>query len=329
MLRPALEAQILDDLEDRGTVILTGPPGSGKTYLWNHVLDQLESMKMGPLKATVVRMDLRAAIRNAGDDPNLLLAEISDQIAGGVGIPRLEPWTSSLRPDWTFILTSWLENTVLKRDGLRLVLGFDCPPTKDGSKLQRELYLRACSWPARSAMLPAMGQPRRIMTLVAHTTTYCDQDDFTEGLESWCCEIPALTDDEVAVLAQLAGGWTDEEIADIRHHVDHRIRLWVIALQMRHRARNPVPIKQIEGHASELTGPFRSYVDEMFADVYKHPKCSAAMKAILDGSPKRLTRLMERKLTRAGILTVVDQRHAFCMRIVERHMNELLKEYAP
>lgn len=182
--REDLEDQILEDLDSLGAVFLCGASGSGKTHLWQNILDRLERTIDGGPRRIVVRMDLRAPIQNSGKDRRPLLAEIIAHVARKLDIPADFVSSSSKRGplDWTFELTRWLEKRVLPREDLRLVLAFDCPVASEGSPLQQELYQRVCSWPEVFPMSSSRERTRKLAVLVAHTSACSDREDFIDKL---------------------------------------------------------------------------------------------------------------------------------------------------
>lgn len=321
--RPDLEDHILDELDAKGILFVCGPPGFGKTYFWHNLLDRLKYSSAEPSKMTVVRIDLRASIHTAGKSPDTLLAEIISPVAERLGIDGdvkgLFP--KSIRPDWTLILTTWVERRVLPIDDRRIVLALDCPATKDGSLLQKQLYDRLCSWPSRSEMWLSGGRIAKIAVLVAHTTTYCEKDDFIDPLPGWCkWFLPSFTPSQAATFLKRFGNWPDRRIHDLRFHLDTHPYLLATAAYLMHRKVDPLSFEQVEQLAIEASGLFREYLDDVFKDLDHNPDCKEAIRSVLRGSTKRLPPAVARKLERAGILVERNGRHGFRFRIVETYL---------
>ncbi len=322
--RPDLEALVERDLWANGVVFLCGPPGNGKTYLWNNVLDHLAAPTQGSNACRVVRIDL-------GPIVHLAAAAALDEIAESVvaitkadtnHILELSRQFSDL--PWTRIFTRWLERSVLTLSLPPIVLAFDCPPTKEGQTLRSHLYSRLSSWLCDPARSPQSGERRRIMGLVAHDHTHWDAPALTASISpSFSREVPELTDTQVEELVLKAAPWTVAEIADVRYHIGNHPYLWKLTLHLLHREDDAMAMESILQHASEGTGPFADYFDRRFGNIRDELAWTAGIRGMLQFGAIP-TAEMTRRLRDAGILAVSG--HKIRNRSMEAYFRRMASE---
>lgn len=292
-----VESEIVRKLGPGTVSFLYGPPGCGKTSLLWELVHRLKDEEPDPQKLGFAYLSLQDSFRRAGSDPVPLLHEIASEIELQVHDRELPRSLLKDQADvpWTVRLKQWLARHIAPRDHeLEVVLAFDCPATKDGSPLQRDLYRSMIRWPEDPRM-------HNVRILVAHTTTYSDSRDYIEDLaDNWLPRVPDLTEEQVRAFVRRFGAWDDTIVAELFGIVGGHARLWTLIVQAVHR--DGLPAREVVELARCGAAPFAPFFQGAFSDLPHHPKCLAVLRSLVGGTNAELDPDVVARLTWAGLL---------------------------